>query len=140
MRYFRGSMNQYTNSDLHTFREELRAFHDKIHSWRLVGETIGRSGTYALRVCRGDLNPVTECLTNWHYFKSGERTILAEVPICPDCGDPHFLGRCHGKPGDLAMIAPDERVYHKRAPHQVNDLFDMSQAALRRAILNRKPY
>lgn len=90
--------------------DELNRLHALTGSWREVGWALGRSGTYALRVARGDLQPSRAALDAWREWQTGQRQRYSPAPVCPDCGNVH-AGRCHGKPvAQVVCLAPDETV------------------------------
>ena len=63
---------------------------------------------------------------------------LVKVSACPSCGSVH-TGDCAGKPvAQVVVLAPGEGVRRRLAPPA--KWVDYSAAALRRALLQRRPY
>ena len=55
--------------DVSALRVSLDQMHANLGSWREVGEVIGKSGAYAMRVANGTLDPSDEVVARWCAYR-----------------------------------------------------------------------
>lgn len=76
--------------------------------WRAVGKILGISGPYAREIALG-IKPLTINVATAWLIATGASKAQVLADVCPDCGNLH-TGRCHGEPGAVAWIKPDQAI------------------------------
>lgn len=122
-----------------TIIEEMRAYHARVQSWRVLGAILDKSAAHALQVCRGTRTLQPEDIERWQAFRDGRTVEYGQAPICPDCGQVHAVGRCGGRSGEPIFVTANMRVVVPK-PRVYKRLRDMPTGMLARLIRERVDY
>lgn len=120
--------------------------HNRLRSWRKLGEAIGRSGAYMMRLTWG-LSPfedkrarairlTPEVRSKWLQWRGQVRTYTAFS--CPSCGGAHYVDDCHGNSGTTVYLVRGERIVKRGRRRAVTHIAELPVSELRRRIRMRE--